>query len=234
MTPRDVLTAAYAKSKKNQPGVIAAESTELLEVVKRALRGLFAFGARVNPQFFGSEEVVNYVAPGWARPVAAESIYRLEFATPGPNEGKEIVVVGFDDRLAEAGQPAVYRMGQVFRPAGNASDPADTDSIRFFFSKRPDDPANLDADIDPMFPVQYAELLNLETAIYLVVKDGPAARSDEYTALLKERERWVNLFVAFLEHETTIERRRWGHIRAFNTSSLVPLMGLLAPGEAAG
>jgi len=51
-TPQDILYAAYAKSTKNSPGTIATESTELLQLIIRALRGLYALAARVNPSFF--------------------------------------------------------------------------------------------------------------------------------------------------------------------------------------
>ena len=39
------------------------------------------------------------------------------------------------------------------------------------------------------------------------------------------------LFLAFLEHETLNERRRWGHINPFNVPSVVPIASLLSGGS---
>lgn len=223
-TPRQILTGAYAKSKKNQPGQIATESTELLQVVIRAMRGLYAFATRINPTFFADTFDVAYAAPGWARPEGAESIWRIEFQATGA----EVVVVPFDDRKAEELLAAVYRFGQIYRPAGNANDPGATDSLTFFYSKRPSDPADLDSPVDALWQEQFNELLILEVAIYLALKDGRQAEAD---ALKEERDRWATLFVAFLEHETIGERRRWAHLRVFNTQVLVAASQLLAGGS---
>lgn len=221
MKPQDLLTDAYAKSKKNQPGKIATESTELLGVVNRVVRTFFQIGVRVNPYFFGDTEDVAYVSPGWARPSAAETIYRIETAAE-----VEVVVVPFEDRSAESGLPAVYRLGQVFRSAGNTNDPT-SGTLTFFYSKRPTDVAALTSDIDSMFPDAYRELAVLEIAAYLALKDG---RAEEVARLVAERDRWLRMFLAFLEHETVNERRRFGHLQPFNTGSLMPIESLLTGG----
>jgi len=229
-TPRQILTAAYAKSTKNRPGTIATESTELLQVVIRAMRGLYALAARVNPTFFATDTDVAFASPGWLRPDLAESIFRIErtAATTGGTgaAGDEVVVVPFDDRTAESGIGAVYRIGQTYRPAGNAPDPTGG-TLKFYYSKRPSDPANLDATVDSMWTEQFNELLILEVAMYLALKDG---RGDEVAALRGDRDTWARLFIAFLEHGEVNERRRFGHLRRFNTNTVIPLGQLLAGG----
>ena len=227
-TPQDILEGAYAKSLKNRAGTISTESTELLQVVIRAMRGLYAFAARINPTFFGETDTVSYDGSiGWPRPTGAESVFRLEF-NASPNT--EIVVVSFDDRTAEEGMPAVYTFGQVYRSAGNTLDPTNED-IDFYYAKRPDDPASLTATIDPLWVEQFNELLILEVAIYLAQKDlGESGRPEELQVLMADRDRWLQLFVAHLEHETANERRRQGHIRRFNTNWMVPLNSLVAGG----
>jgi hypothetical protein len=225
-TPQDILEAAYAKSLKNRAGTIATETTELLQVVIRALRGLYAFAARINPAFFGDTATVAE-ASGWPRPPGAESVFRIEF-NASPNA--EVVVVPFDDRTAEEGLPAVYSFGQYYQSAGNALDPT-TEALDFYYAKRPDDPASVTATIDPLWVEQFNELLILEVAIYLAQKDlGESGRADELKVLMADRDRWLNLFVAHLEHETANERRRSGHVRRFNTNWMVPLNSLVAGG----
>ena len=222
INPEDILVDAYAKSKKNQPGKIATESTELLGVVNRVIRTFFSIAVRVNPYFFGDEDDVAF-SSGWPRPVTAEAIYRIEFTS----NNAEVVVVPFDDRTAEEALPAVYRMGQVFQSAGNASDPTN-ENLTFYFSRVAVASSALDDPIDALFPEAYKELADLEVALYLAIKDQ---REAETAALVMERDRWLLLFLAFLEHETLNERRRWGHINPFNVPSVVPIASLLSGGS---
>lgn len=221
MTPEDILNDAYPKSKKFQPGKIVAESTEGLGLVNRVIRTMFQIGTRVNPTFFGATSTVAFASPGWARPAAAEAIYRLEVS------GAEVVVVPFGQRTIESGKPAVYRLGQIFRSAGNAGDPA-SGNIDFFYSKRPTDAATLATAIDSLWPEAYSELATLEVAAYMAAKDK---LGDELAYFTSERDRWLRMFIMFLEHETMNERRSYGHVQMFNTGSLVPIASLLAGGS---
>lgn len=218
MTPLDILVAAYAKSKKNQPNKIATEATELLAVVNRVIRVYFQIGVRVNPTFFGGLLAVPFSSPGWARPATAEAVYRIELP-----DTTVVIVVAFDERNAEPTVPAVYRFGQVYRPAGNPLDPTSED-LTFFFSRRPADAADTASAIDSQFPEAYAEMAILETAIYLAMKDG---RGEEVAYLAAERDRWLLMYLSFLEHETLNERRVTGPA-SFVTGGAVPLSSLLA------
>lgn len=229
-TPQDLYEAAYAKSMKTSPGTIASESTELLNLVIRVIRKFYSIAARVNPTYFAGSSTV--AAPGastpWDRPEGAESIIRLE-----DGDGDEVVVVPYDDRAAESGKSAVYRLGKQYYTAGNASDPDPTsDAITFYYSRRPTDPGSVTATIDSQWEEAYNELPILEIAIYLAIKDsGVQGRSEEVAALVAQRDEWLRMFILFLEHETANERRRWGHIRRINTQSLVPLSELLLGGS---
>lgn len=225
VTPNEIIVAALARSSKNRPGDIATNATELLQTVIRATRGLYAFAARINPLFFATTSTVTYSAPGWARPELAESLFRIE----NP-DNIEVVVVPYDDRVAEVGKPALYRMGQVFRSAGNALDPV-SGNLTFFYSKRPTSPANVSVALDSSWVESYNDLLILEVAIYVALKDG---RLDEVAALKTERDDWARLFIAFLEHETANERRRFGLLRYTNTASIMPIGSLLAGGSTVG
>lgn len=222
---RDILYGAYGKSLKNQPGYIASESAELLQVVYRAMRGLYAAAARVNPIFFGESANSAYSAPGWARPNMAESVYRIENATTNV----EIVVVPFDDRSAEPAYPSVYEFGQVYIPT-LIGPVIGFGLLRIFYSKRPTLPATINDAIDATWPEAFNELLIHETAIYLALKD---ARQEELPTLMGERDRWARLYFGFLEHETANERRRVGATTRFSVRGLAPAWSLLA-GNAPG
>ena len=229
-TPRDIIVAAYAKSMKNKPGTIATETTELLQLVIRSMRGLYSVAARVNPTFFAEDVDVTLAASAWARPETAESIYRIERVTGTTggtgNAGDEVAVVPFDDKKAEEGMNAVYEFGQKFKSAGNSLDPTGGD-LKFYYAKRPTDPADLDTAIDAQWQESYDELLILETAIYLAMKD---TRGEETGNLKGERDVWAQLFIAFLEHSTANMRARFGHYHLINTKRLIPLNALFAGG----
>lgn len=237
VTPQDILNWAYGKSKRNVPGTIATESDELRNLVGRALRGLYALAARVNPTFFATTSTVAIASSAWARPEDAESVFRIEAAAASPptsiTSGTEIVVVPFDQRTVEPGKPAVYRYGQAYRPVSASAtvEPISPQngSLTFFYSKRPAIPATLSTVLDSQWVEAYNELLALETAIYLAIKDK---RGDELPELKAQRDAWVKLYIAFLEHEHVGERRAYGHIARFNTHTRVPLVSLLAGGDA--
>lgn len=218
MTPREYLQAAYAKSSKNQPTEIGTEATELLKVVIRAVRGLFAVAARINPTFFATQEQVAEAGGTWPRPTTAESVWRIETAAAA-----HVKIVPFDDRTLAGTAPAVYRFGGVYRAAGTP--PAGT--LEFFYSRRPSDPADLDTAIDAQWPDAYDELLVLEVALYLALKDG---REEEIAGLRGDRDRWLALYLAFLEHETIGELRRYESPRFEHSSAIIPLSELLAAG----
>jgi hypothetical protein len=237
-TVQNILTAAYALSTKNKPGTIATESTELLEVVKRALRGIYSAAARIDNTFFAGVGEVTANAEsggpageGWERPQEAESIFRIE-RTRGTTGGvgdpnDEVVLVPYDDRKAEEGMGAVYRIGQAFFPAGNTPDPTGGE-LRFFFSRRPDDPESLASTLDSQWTEQFNDILIFDVGAYLARKDG---REPEAAALLGEMGKCAARFVAFLEHKESNERRRFAHVRRINTNTLVSVMQLMGAGS---
>lgn len=219
MTPQDVLTAAYAKSKKNQPGKIANEAFELLGVVNRAMMAFFIYAARVNPYYYMGKKTVSFADGGWPAPVLSEALFLIE------KSGSEVIVVPIEDKKAETARAAVYRDGQVYYGAGNTLDPSSGD-LDFIFSRTPVNAANLGATIDEAFPVSYQELPVLEVSIYLAIKDS---RDDEAKLLVGERDSWLKLYLAHLEHADMNTYRRWEN--RFNLPSVMPLSGLLQGGS---
>lgn len=225
-TPQDILNMAYPKSTDFVPGQIASESTELLDLVGRSLRGLYALGARINPLVFATS--ATEAAPGastpWPWPDDVEAFLRIENDTAGG----EVVVVPFDDRDAEEGLAAVYYLGRNFYEAGNANDPdPSTDDLKYWYSKRPAIPATVSTALDSSWLETFNELLALEVAIYLALKMG---KGDLAGALRTDRDDELKLYVAHLEHVVPFERRRRGHLRIINTNAMIPLNRLVAGG----
>jgi hypothetical protein len=215
VTAEDIIIGAYGFSTKNRPDQIATKAAELLDLVGRALRGLFSVGALVNPEFYSKQANVAFAAGGWPRPADAELIWRIE--TP---LAAEVVVVPRSDRAAEPGKPALYVLGQKFYGAGNALDPV-AGNLAFFYSVIPAKPATLATVIDPLFPAHFDSLLMHEVAIYLALKDG---RSEEVGGLVADRDKWLQLYVSFLEHETVNRVFRYGSTRTYNLPELRSLL----------
>lgn len=224
-TPRDIIDAAYPRSKKNKPGLNAAESTELRLLVGRALRSIYTAAARVNRFFFADEQQVAYQAPGWARPENAESIIGIRKTTGAP-----VITVDPLDRNMEPDLAAVYEIGQIFRAPGNPQDPTPADSLVFVFAKAADIPASLTATLDPTWVERFNDLLIDEVAIYLAMKDIENQRQAEATMLRQDRDAKLAQFFAFLEHATPDVRKRFDHYNIINNAQMIPITSLFAGG----
>lgn len=232
MTPDAIFTAAYAKSRKNQPG-ITATPTELLSTFNRVWQAFWTIAARVNPSFFGRTLLVPYSVPlgGWPRPSDAEAVYLIE------EDGEDIAIVPFDERDADPFTPAVYEWGQAFFTAGNPLDPVGTESIAesvaegldFWYSRKAPLPAAVDEELSSLWPSNFDELLVLEIAMVLANKDE---RYEEVASLKPDRDGWLRLYIAHLEHATTGVRRSTGTAQRFQGPTFVPLNVLLTGGSA--
>lgn len=209
-TFRDILTGAYGYSAKNQPGKIVSEATEALALMTRAVRSVFLMSAQVNPEFFGATSSVAFSAPGWTRPAAALSVYRIEQA------GTEVVVVPQFDKAAELAKPAVWLLGQVYRSAGNPLDPVGG-SLDFYYTRVPDTPADLDSTVDALWVSALDDLLMLETAIYLALKVG---RSEDMATLIPMRDAALRAASTYLQLETSNRVYRYGARRTINLNAL--------------
>lgn len=213
-TVTDIIVAALAKSTKNRVNAIATSATELTAAAYRAICGAFSLAAGIDPSFFGKSASVAAAGGAWPYPEDAESIFRIETVA-----GAEVALVPQDDKGAERVRPAVFRVGRSFYSAGNAGDPAGV-NLTFWYSKRPALLTLVTDVLDSMWLEAYNELLVLDLAIYLAVKDG---RDDEAQLLGAERAKWIELFSAHIMHATVNEVRRFGNVGRFNAPTRVPL-----------
>ena len=232
MTPDEIFTAAYAKSRKNQPGITTTPS-ENLATFNRVWPVFWTIAARVNPAFFGRTQLIPYNVPlgGWPRPSDAESIYLIE------EDGEDVAIVPFDERDADPFTPGVYEWGQVFFSAGNPLDPQGTESIAesvlegldFWYSRKAPIPTTSSEELSSLFPENFFELIVLELAMVFAHKDE---RTEEIVRLKPDRDAWLRLYVAHLEHATTGVRRSTGAAQRFTAQTYMPLNALLTGGSA--
>jgi hypothetical protein len=217
VTVADYLAAALVRNRKTQEkAMISEDAPEAVAAFNRALRAFFIVGARVNPAYFGKVEEVSPASGHYPRPADAELVYRMELT--GGSDGELVHRVHVSDQDAEVG-PRVYRWGRVYVPVeGVAGD------LRIFYSARPAAATTLASEVDPLWEDHHAELLVLELAAWLAHRDE---RWDELGALLEERNRWLQLFVSSLVHESVGETVETGHEGLFATPTVAELQELL-------
>lgn len=189
MTVQDVLDAAYGHSRLTREGVDADEATELRLLVGRVQGQVLAESWPLAPDVLGTSASVAFAAGGWAHPSTSFGVWRIETAL-----GVEVIQVPLDEKDADRTRPAVYRIGNTFKVAGNANDPT-SGSLTFYHVAQPATPAAVGTTLDTRIPDAFLDLLSLAVARYLAVKtNANGVRSAEIEAL---------------EAEWTAERARW-------------------------
>lgn len=229
-TVQQIIDAGFGMSRVSRPELAAVQAPALIKVVERVHQILFQFAARVNPLVFAATADVTFNGAGWVRPGNAEAVLRIDGVGAGttPTIPGEVIVVPYDDRAAFVGQPAVYRLGSLFYPAGNAGDPTGG-ALRFLFTRRPNALTSVADTTDSALPDTFLPILEFEVAAWNARADG--GRDGELELMVAERNRHIATFEAWLEHETQNETRRFGEVRRFQTERRAPLNALV---QAAG
>ncbi len=211
---QDIYNGALAKSSKNETRNFSV--AEIILRINNRLNGIYEVAARVNPLFFAEKAAEAETSGVWSRPEEALSIVKIEDATPDP-----VIIVPHDDQLAEPSKLCVYEFGQEFFAITNALG-VPSGSLTFWYARRPTPVANLSpATLDAQWREDFNELLILEIAIELDLKDGRTAEAQEHK---EDRNGWLVRFVSFLQHATSGEVRRFGHKRIININELTPLL----------
>lgn len=216
-TLKDLIEAAYSRSTFNDPDKLATDY-ELIGVVDRRIKALYALAARHNPYYFGKKSAaVTYDGgvTGWPRPGDAELVAHVESggAVGGAvAANKEISITSFEDREGEM-PPRVYQFGTAYYTVGAAGDPNSTDTMVFFYSRRhkdlsPNQATDSTANtLETDWPEQFNDLIVLHVAKYLATKDG---RSEEVQLLSVEEQSLLQTFIMHLEHVNYGVKSRWG------------------------
>lgn len=203
---RMIIDAANARSTFNDPGASSTDK-ELIGVVDRFMRLLYAETAREDPTFFGGSELVTGVAGVWARPTDAEIVYLILNGSDA-----KVSVVPFD-RKEEEVAPRLYRYGSNYYTVGLTGDPGVTDQLTFYFSiKHPNLDNTLAADhatnqLDSTFPDQFFDLPVAHVARYLAVKEN---RGSEVGAIDIEITELKNLWRLHVESQNIGVKSRFG------------------------
>ena len=214
-TAQAIIDIAYGRSKRADPDAEDTTPEELLAKLDEVIGTYFQEGTRINPDYFGKREEIEFdeALQGWPRPREAEAILRIENAA-----GLEVTNVPFDDRDAEPG-PGVYGYGAVYYRKDDSVQPSG--NLTFFYSRRPAPTGTVEAEIDALWPRGHETLLSLELAMYLAKKD---TRKGDLELLGPQRDRQMLRFGRFIEHQDTTVRRRKAKSKVFSSGPLKPVM----------
>lgn len=207
-TVQQVIDAAIGLSFKNRPATATATSpTELVRRLGKILVEQFAFAAAENPDYFGTAASVPATGGSWAIPTDAESIYRVELA-----DGTEVGVVDARERTLLSGfQPAIYRRGGRYYPAGNANDPVPgTDPLVLWYAAAATLPTTTTEAIDSRWPDRFVPILEYGLGAYLARKDGRGEEAADHETSMTE---WMQLFQRHLQQADAATTRLSGYPR---------------------
>lgn len=208
-----IIDAALGTSFKNRPSTVANNSAELVAAVDRRYKMTYAAAAKANPGFFMNVASIPFASGGWVKPSDCQLLVRLEAGSGVQTAGlaaiaagTEIIIVPYDDRLAETLLPAVYFVAGQYKSAGNTLDPA-SGNLTFYYSRRPTTLAAVTDAFDALWDETYNAILINDLAAYLCRKDGRGDEGDFYSG---ESDNWLQLFLDYVSTEAVNEVRRGG------------------------
>lgn len=190
------IDAGYARSTANDPNLLALVG-ELVAQVHLVVQELYTRAKQVNPLYFLESATVAPDGTGWTRPTLALDVLRVERLT----DQVEVHVVPMNDRLQAALPPRVYRTAwNRYRTVGQTDDPSEAalpagTQLVFWYAATHAPIVSAGQVLDASWPERHNDLVSLEVARYLSLKDK--ARGD-LEALDAEIDRAYALFDADL------------------------------------
>jgi hypothetical protein len=168
-TAQQLIEAAYARSTANDAGKLAGDG-ELLGHLNRKYQALYAIYASLSGDNAITKTAIVFAGgPPAAAPLPTDiiDIVRVEKAD---GSRAYLIPASEKDRSWHLA-PAMFRQGNSLVSRNQAGDPIAADSYNLFHIDSPATLAALATAIDARFPVRFEDLLVLDLAVYLSVKD---------------------------------------------------------------
>lgn len=197
-TVQEIVVAAMARDARLRGDWLVTYQSELVAVVDRALKQAMLLGVQRNPSYWTARQTLAVSGGAWTRPAGATLVAYLKY-------GALDVVVVERENQAELGADryAVYEEGQKFYPC-TGSLLAGTETVTAAVAAMPTTLTTLSSSLDSRWPTEFNDLLILPVFAYLELKDG---RPEAAQLAEQERQRWEDLFTAFLTSLTVdVER----------------------------
>jgi hypothetical protein len=220
-TAAQVINDALVLNRKTQErAMITTDSAEVIEALNRSLQGIYQAGARINPAYYGTVATVAESPLGqWARPSNAELVVLIR------NEAGDTIYPSTpEEPIPDPDTPSVVRWGRVYRRPAGAALPSGP--LIFWYSRRPTPIAFRTDTVD--LEDTFRALLVYDLGMWLAHRDQ---RWDEVGLLTASLERYLQLYVTSLEHESVGDVRNVGQLGTFDSPSLTDLKALLLSGS---
>jgi hypothetical protein len=200
-TVQQVIEAGYLRSSRNAPGKTAVDA-ELIGFINRIYATYYLLMAKASPDRFRSELSVVLVGapPSAAIPATVRDIIAAELA------GAEVSIIPREE-IARSWHlaPCLVWIGSVVRSRALTGDPVAGDTITLLVLLGATALAALADVLDPRFTDEYLELLILEVAVYLGIKDANRD-ADEHKTLVVERSAAQTTFLRLNGYSTSAVR----------------------------
>jgi hypothetical protein len=181
-TAQNIIEAAYSRSTSNDPGKLAVD-LELIGHLNRKYQSVFAvFGIEGGDTTLAKTTMLLAGLPGTAAlPADIADITRLEDAN-----GKKVHIVPAEEKDRSWHlSPAVFRQGLSLVSLARSGDPVLGQVLTLFYIDAPAPLVALATALDARFPARFEQLLILDLAIYLSLKDD-GRDNKEYEELKAE------------------------------------------------
>lgn len=190
-TAQSIIESSYARSTANDAGKLASDG-ELLLLLNRKYQSLYAIMA-VNG---GDNALVKAALTFAAGPpitvtIPTDSIDLVRFEKA--DETRAYIIPANEKDRSWHFAPAVFRVGNTLVSRGLTGDPAAADIYNLYHLDAPTALTALSTTLDARFPVRYEDILVLDLAIYLSVKDE-GRNPQEFTALKTEYADAISMF----------------------------------------
>lgn len=221
MTFQDVFESTISWSLKEAPEGVTVSDAEAVMIINNGCDGLFLFGSRFNPEYFGQVTPVVGVAGVWDHPVNALLLFHRT-----DSNGDPVRVVSAMQSSAAHPEPAVRLLGRSYVANGLANDPAGNDTLNLWSVRAPAVGADLADTVDELIIDNFRDLLALETAMHLAIKDN---RTEEVDRIRPLRDKWALRWGAYVEAYSVGQTRLWDY--GFASPNLIGINSILAGGS---
>jgi hypothetical protein len=167
-TVQQIIESAIARSTANDPGKLTVDG-ELIPHLNRKYQSIVARMAQQGGDNWLAKTTVTFAGapPSVTLPTDIVDIERIETAIGGRTY---LIPVRDKDRTWVLA-PAVYRQGNTLVSRAATGDPLAADVWTLFYKDAPTTLSALSTTLDARYPVRYENVLVVDLALYMAVKD---------------------------------------------------------------
>lgn len=167
-TAQQIIEAGFARSTASDAGKLAVDG-EMINNLNRRYQSMFAMMAKYQPDNVSASTTLTFASsPATvALPTDIINILRVE----QQSGARAYLYKATEKDRTYLLSPGVYRRGNSLVTIGGASDPVAGTVWNLIYNDAPATLSVLASTLDTRFPVRYENILILDQAVYLSIKD---------------------------------------------------------------